>query len=103
MTTTPLIVTRATAPDGGVTEIAYNPDNSVAAIKDPRGNETRYSYDGLGNQTAEQSLIAARSPNFDAAGNVPTVTDGRGLTTTNTYDLLNRLTYQQFSDERRHL
>ncbi len=92
-------VTKITAPDGGVTEIGYNPDNSIATVNDPRGNQTLYSYDGLGNPITEQSPDRGKiTRTFDTAGNVLTVTDGRGKTTTNTYDLLSRLTRQQFAD-----
>ncbi|TFW30199.1 RHS repeat-associated core domain-containing protein [Massilia horti] len=72
---------------------AYNWRDDVTTVTDPRSLVTRYTVDGLGNQTALASPdTGTRNHVQDVAGNIISSTDARGRTTTFSYDALNRLT-----------
>ncbi|HTA65873.1 MAG TPA: DUF6531 domain-containing protein, partial [Xanthomonadaceae bacterium] len=65
----------------------------ATVVQDPQGLPTQYNYDGL------NDLIQLTSPDtgttintFDAAGNLKTRTDARGVKATYVYDVLNRVT-----------
>jgi RHS repeat-associated protein len=80
----------------------YDPAGRVTATIDARGNETDTVYDAanrVSDVNAPQVPVAGGSParpnthtTYDNDGNVLTLRDPNGHTTTNTYDLLNRLT-----------
>ncbi|MES2934551.1 MAG: RHS repeat-associated core domain-containing protein [Pseudomonadota bacterium] len=72
---------------------AYDGQDQIKTVTDPRNLPTTYTVDGLGNQTALVSPDTGTTANtFDAAGNLKTSKDARGKTTTYTYDALNRVT-----------
>lgn len=71
----------------------YDGQDQLVSVTDPRNLVTRYTVDGLGNQTALASPDAGiTNKTYDEAGNVKTVTDARGKTATYSYDALNRIT-----------
>ncbi|MDP5860520.1 RHS repeat-associated core domain-containing protein, partial [Pseudomonas aeruginosa] len=77
---------------GGKTQLAYDAQDNLTEVKDPRGVTTRYEYDGLGNLTRLVSPDSGTTTfEHDAAGNVIRRTDARGTVTEYRYDALNRL------------
>jgi len=81
-----------------VVSMAYDGADRVSQVTDPRGLNTNYSLDGLGNSKGLTSPdTGAAQYAVDAAGNVTSVTDARGSTTTFTYDALNRLTKASYA------
>ncbi|HCI2710085.1 TPA: RHS repeat protein, partial [Pseudomonas aeruginosa] len=77
---------------GGKTQLAYDAQDNLTEVKDPRGVTTRYEYDGLGNLTRLVSPDSGTTTfEHDAAGNVIRRTDARGAVTEYRYDALNRL------------
>jgi len=83
------------------TKIAYQYDSlgRLTQVTDPISFNTTYSYDGLSDATGQVSPdtgIVNRT--FDAAGDVLTSTDAKGITATNTYDALNRLVSTSYAD-----
>jgi YD repeat-containing protein len=85
------------APAAGVARptigYAYDGQDQLVSVTDPRNLVTSYTVDGLGNQS---KLVGpdtgTTNQTFDAAGNVKTSTDARGKITTYSYDVLNRIT-----------
>lgn len=75
----------------GITSFTYNSSNRIASETDGNGNTTSYTYDGLGDITqisyADGSSVTYQ---YDADGNLSSMTDGSG-TTTYQYDALNDL------------
>ena len=87
-TVQPVPLPGQTAP---ATNFEYDGLGRVKKVIDPIGVQTTYLTDGLGNQVAEGSQDGgARTRGFDAAGNMATETDGRGVTATYTRDPLDR-------------
>jgi RHS repeat-associated protein len=83
---------QVTDPLNGATQYGYGGDLLVQ-VSDPRQLVTGYGYDGLGNQTKLASPDTGEATQtFDAAGNLLTRVDARGVTATHAYDLLNRST-----------
>ena len=71
--------------------LAYDALNQLTTVTDPSNLVTHYTYDGLGNRTALQSPdTGASGDTYDAAGNRLMHTDARGITSTTTYDVVNR-------------
>lgn len=73
-------------------------DNYNGTDTATRNTTTGYTYDGLDRLTQVTDPTGQVSPDsgttsrtFDAAGNVLTRTDAKGITATNTYDALDRL------------
>jgi RHS repeat-associated protein/CSLREA domain-containing protein len=84
-----------------VTVNAYDAAGNLTQVKDPKGVVTKFEYDRLGWLTAVvENYVSGGSTDpqtnvrteytYDAAGNLKTITDGRGKVTTFGYDLLNR-------------
>ncbi|MFS1525204.1 RHS repeat-associated core domain-containing protein [Microbulbifer sp. 2304DJ12-6] len=74
------------------TQFAYDAEERVTEVTDPRGNRTGYQYDLAGN------LLELVSPDsgtsryaYDTAGNRISSTDARGIISQRSYDALNRL------------
>ncbi|MFZ0856657.1 MAG: RHS repeat-associated core domain-containing protein [Candidatus Acidiferrales bacterium] len=85
-----------------VTLYTYDAANNVAGVV--QGTETRsFSYDGLSRKTSETTPEAG-TISFSYAGcsgdpsNMCSKTDARGITTTYTYDALNRLKSKSYSN-----
>ena len=75
-----------------VTGFAYNANDSLTQVTDPRNLATTYSPNGLGDVTAQTSPDTGTSQyTYDLNGNVLTKTDARGKLTQYTYDNLDRL------------
>ncbi|WP_240361669.1 RHS repeat domain-containing protein [Streptomyces sp. MBT27] len=60
---------------------------------DARGQNTSFTYDDQGNLTksAPPAPQGATTATYDALGRLRTVTDGRGITSTYTYDNLDEV------------
>ncbi|WP_054049313.1 RHS repeat-associated core domain-containing protein [Alloactinosynnema sp. L-07] len=82
---------------GKSTKFTYDGFDRITSSIDPLGNKVTYGYDGAGRVKTRTELNPAgqtqrtRSVTYDPVGNQLTATDGAGVTTTNTYDALNRL------------
>lgn len=107
----------ASMPSGQVLTHAYDGADQLLSVTDQSGNQVVYTYDTRGNRTSQtvkdssgvvasavamaynaRSYLAAVSTagsttniETDALGNAVQVQDGRGNTTTNQFDALNRL------------
>lgn len=81
---------------GGIaaeTKFEYDTLDNLTKVTDPKGLDTTYGYNGLG------ELVTLNSPDtgvasytYDSAGNRKTQTDARGVASSYGYDALNRLT-----------
>ena len=75
-----------------VTGFAYNANDSLTQVTDPRNLATTYSPNGLGDVTGQTSPDTGTSQyTYDLNGNVLTKTDARGKLTQYSYDNLDRL------------
>ena len=82
----------ATDARNGVTQFAYDGMGRTISITDPRNLVTQYPRNGLGDVTQLVSPDTGMSTQTnDAAGNLLTRTDSRGVLATYSYDALNRL------------
>lgn len=80
------------------TQFTYNGREDVTHVKDPRQLITHYPRNGLGDQTGLSSPDTGPAAHtVDAAGNLETRTDSRGIVSTYQYDALNRLRSIDFS------
>ncbi|MCC3279648.1 hypothetical protein LJ754_10855 [Arthrobacter sp. zg-Y40] len=84
--------------------LTYNADGTVATAQGPGNgtNTTKYTYNAEHQLTritpVTGSSLAAKDFTYDEWGRTKTATDGRGNTTTYTYDTLGRILTQSFSD-----
>ena len=92
-----LLSTTAPTPSSGTaastTSFTYNPNGTLATIRDPLGNVTTLGYSPnslIHTITDAQNNVTTY--NYDARGNRTTVTDARGSVTQFAYDGMNRLT-----------
>ncbi|UCV28791.1 RHS repeat-associated core domain-containing protein [Ferribacterium limneticum] len=87
---------KRTDPENGSAQptlMAYDRLDQLTRLTAPNGAVTAFDIDGLGNVWKESSADRGSvDSTFDAAGNALTRKDARGLTVTQTYDALNRLT-----------
>ncbi|GJM17949.1 MAG: hypothetical protein DHS20C14_01620 [Phycisphaeraceae bacterium] len=76
-----------------VTKTRYDDSSRPIELEDSNGNVTRFSYDGLG-RSIERVMPDGGIFTFgyDHAGNMDAAIDARGVLSTLTYDLNNRLT-----------
>jgi YD repeat-containing protein len=89
----------ATGQPQPTTSYAYDGQDRLSQVTDPRSLVTGYTVDGLGNATQLTSPDSGTSNStYDEAGNLKTRTDAKGQTTTYTYDALNRVTQATFFD-----
>jgi RHS repeat-associated protein len=94
---------RRTTPEQGVTDFAYNPDDTLAWTRDARGAKANFAYSprhlvtGV-NFDVPAGVAATHNLTFayDAAGNRTLMTDGLG-SVAYTYDSLSRLTQESRS------
>jgi len=86
-------------PSYAKTTVVYNTDGTAASSTDANGNVTSYGYTG-GNLTSitPPAPLGKTTVGPDAVSRPHTVTDGKGQTTTNTYDRLDRITKVAYSD-----
>jgi len=81
---------------GGInaeTQFAYDAQDNLTQVTDPKGLNTTYAYNGLGDLTQLASPDTGTTGyTYDSAGNRKTQTDARNQTSTYSYDALNRLT-----------
>jgi len=88
-----------TATQNTTIQTAYDALDRLTRVIDPSGLITAYNYDGLSNAVSQISPdTGTTSRSFDAAGNVLTSTDAKGVIATNTYDVLDRLTSTSYPD-----
>jgi RHS repeat-associated protein len=77
----------------GVTKFDYNGRTDLTGVTDPRNLVTTYPRNGLGDTTGLTSPDTGTAVHtVDAAGNLKTRTDSRGVLATYSYDALNRAT-----------
>jgi RHS repeat-associated protein len=85
--------TQTTDARGKPTRLDYNGREDLVQVTDPRGLVTQYPRNGLGDATGLISPdTGAASHTLDAAGNLKTRLDSRGVLASYSYDALNRLT-----------
>jgi RHS repeat-associated protein len=86
--------TLAGAPGGTITTAyAYNVQDQLTSVTDPKGNITTYEYDDFARMTRQTSPVTGTTTySYDAAGNLLTTTDANNATTTRVYDGSNRAT-----------
>jgi RHS repeat-associated protein len=91
------------APLNAQTRTVYDAAGNVLAAINPRGHQWDFAYDARNRKVKEtqpsvfdfdsgQNKRPTIYTTYDGVGNVLTVTDPRGFTTTNQYDAANRLT-----------
>src|SRR5262245_21875456 len=82
-----------------VTQYQYDLLDQIKQVTDPRSLNTIYNKDGLGNLASLNSPDTGTTNNtvYDAAGNLKTTIDARGVTANYTYDALNRPTQVIYS------
>jgi YD repeat-containing protein len=77
----------------GIAQLGYNGRSDLIQVTDPRNLVTQYPRNGLSDPTSLVSPdTGTATHSFDAAGNLATRTDSRGVLGTYTYDAANRLT-----------
>lgn len=81
---------------GGIeaeTKFAYDAQDNLTKVTDPKGLDTTYTYNGFSDLTQLSSPdTGVTTYTYDSAGNRKTQTDARNITATYSYDALNRLT-----------
>ena len=78
---------------------SYDASDHLEGVSDPDGLNTLYSYNGLDDLKSVQSPDTGTTTYaYDAAGNAIQRTDAKGITSTSTYDALNRRTSTSYSD-----
>ena len=96
---------RLTSTDSSAAQakVTYNADGTVATATSPANgtNSTTYGYDTTRQLTSitpvTGSSLGSRAFTWDAFGRMATSTNGRGVTTTYTYDKLDRVTKTAFT------
>ena len=82
----------------GTTRLDYNGREDLTQVTDPRGLVTQLPRNGLGDNTGLVSPdTGSATHTFDAAGNLKTRIDSRGVLATLSYDATNRLTSVVYS------
>jgi uncharacterized repeat protein (TIGR02543 family) len=79
---------------------AYDGQDRITGVTDPRALATGYTMDGLGNVLTQTSPDTGTTTfTYDAAGKLKTRTDARGKTASFSYDALNRPTGIAYGDQ----
>lgn len=74
-------------------DYAYDQQDQLIGVRDPKGFTTRYTVDGLGQRTALSSPDTGVSAFvFDGAGNLTSSTDARNAVTSYAHDVAGRIT-----------
>lgn len=93
-----------TATQNTKTVYQYDSLDRLVQVTDPSNLNTTYSYNGLNDATGKISPdTGSTSRTFDAAGNVLTSTDAKGVTVINSYDILNRLRSTSYPDSSQNI
>ncbi len=94
---------------GPAASVTYNADGTPATSASPgaaAGVQTAFGYDTTHQLTSTTSptgsTLGARAYTWDGFGRLATATDGRGNTTTYTYDAADRITRVDYSDTATH-
>ncbi|NJN00129.1 MAG: RHS repeat protein [Aquincola sp.] len=88
----------STDPRSKTTLFEYNGRDDLTKVTDPRSLITEYPRNGLGEATALISPDTGATQNtYDAAGNLKTRRDSRGVLASYSYDALNRLSSVVYS------
>lgn len=75
-----------------VTQYAYDDQNNLVSVTDPKSNDTTYSFDDFGRmQTQVSPVTGTTTYTYDEAGDLTSTTDANSATTARTFDLLNRV------------
>jgi RHS repeat-associated protein len=82
-----------TSKGGASTSLRYDAADRITSVKDPDNVVTTYAYDGSGARLRETNPDRPTTYARDRAGNATSATDGRGVSSTFTYDARNRLTH----------
>ncbi len=83
----------------GITRYEYDAQGNLVKVIAPNGAETIFEYNGFGERIMRTSPDSGEtSYTYNSAGLVRTETDARGITITNAYDALNRVTSMTASD-----
>ncbi|WP_344462360.1 HNH/ENDO VII family nuclease [Kitasatospora kazusensis] len=91
--TTSSVVHGGTGIGDVTTRYTYTPDGKPATTVDNAGNTWTYTYNLLGQQTAQTDPDSGNSSTtYDQLGRIATTTDGRNQTLSFTYDILSRKT-----------
>ena len=88
---------------GGTSVFTYDPESNIASMTDANGVVTKFNYDELDRMQAEisnfipgigsdSSMNVTNSYGYDLNGNVISITNGRGFTTTFDHDAADRNT-----------
>lgn len=90
----------STDPEHGVSEYAYDALDNLTQVKDPKGLETTYTTNALGD------LLLLDSPDtgttryaYNSAGNRVSQRDAKGVEVLYRYDALSRLTATDYVDD----
>ncbi len=86
-------VTKATAPDTGITLYGYDDAGNLWRVTDPRNLTTSYAYNGFGQVTQRVSPdTGITTYTYDSAGRLASETRANGVVITYTWDKLDRMT-----------
>ncbi|AXQ31159.1 hypothetical protein D0B54_21860 [Solimonas sp. K1W22B-7] len=78
--------------DGQRSDIVFQPDDNRQVVKNRRGFETAYLYDGEGNVLEKTDALGHKTSfEYDANGNETKVTDAYGKSVTRSYNPANQL------------
>lgn len=87
-----------------LTQYQYDVMDRLTQVIDPNGRTTAYTYNGFGDLMGQQSPDTGQTSfAYNAAGNLYTKTDARGITSQYGYDPLNRLTSIAYPDSSRNV
>ncbi len=78
--------------EGGITDYTYDDQDRITKVEAPNGVVTDYEYDIISRRTKEISPDRGTITYvYDLANNVTTITEGRGIVASMTYDELERV------------
>lgn len=79
------------------TQYGYDAASNLTSVTDPKGNVTRYVYNGFGDKITQTSPdTGVTQYGYDALGNLTDSQDGRGVHVQYHHDVLGRLTWIEY-------